>query len=230
MAEGTAFAEMISKIAHELRSPLTSVKGFSATLVKRWDAFTDEQRKQFVATIHQDSLRMARVVAEVVDLARIESGRLELNPSDVHLLSLCEKAHANVSNLPGAERVSIEVSDDLFVRGDFDRLEHVVSNLIENAVKFSDEGSITVGAQAQPENKVELRVSDLGVGIDSEILPGVFDGPAPRGGRATPSGTGLGLYLSRRLIEAHGGTISAASEPGEGSTFTVVLPSGTTTQ
>ena len=224
MAQEQGFAEMISKIAHELRSPLTSVKGFSATLVKRWDSFTDEQRKQFVETIHQDSLRMARVIAEVVDLARIESGRLELNHAEVHLHSLCERAVKNVETLAGSERVVIEVDEDICVWGDLQRLEHVVSNLIENAVKFSDEGSISVSAQAHPDDTVEFRVSDQGVGIDPERLDSVFDGPGERAGRATPSGTGLGLYLSKRLVEAHYGTISAASEKGAGSSFTVVLP------
>ena len=223
MVSNQGFAEMISKIAHELRSPLTSVKGFSATLVKRWDSFTDEQRKQFVETIHQDSLRMARVIAEVVDLARIESGRLELNPAEAHLHSLCERAVNNVAALAGSERVVLEVDPDLYVWGDFERLEHVVSNLIENAVKFSDE-SISVSAEARPDGTVELRVTDQGVGIDPDRLESVFDGPGERAGRAMPSGAGLGLYLSKRLVEAHDGTISAASEKGAGSTFTVVLP------
>jgi signal transduction histidine kinase len=224
MASEQGFAEMISKIAHELRSPLTSVKGFSATLVKRWDSFTDEQRRQFVETIHQDSLRMARVIAEVVDLARIESGRLELNPAEAHLHSLCERAVKNVSGLAGAERVVVEVHPDLYVWGDFERLEHVVSNLIENAVKFSDAGGILVSAQARPDDTIEMRVTDEGVGIDPQRLESVFDGPGSRSGKATPSGSGLGLYLSKRLVEAHRGTILAASEQGAGSTFTVVLP------
>ncbi len=215
---------MISKIAHELRSPLTSVKGFSATLVRRWDSFTDEQRKQFVETIHEDSLRMARVIAEVVDLARIESGRLELNPAEAHLHSLCERAAKNIAALAGSDRVVIEIDLDLHVWGDFERLEHVVSNLIENAVKFSDEGSISVSAEARPDGTVAMHVTDQGVGIDPDMLESVFDGPAQRSRRATPSGSGLGLYLSKRLVEAHDGTISAASEPGAGSTFTVVLP------
>ena len=224
MASEQGFAEIISKIAHELRSPLTSIKGFSATLVKRWDSFTDDQRRQFVETIHLDSLRMARVIAEVVDLARIESGRLELNLAEAHLHSLCERAVKNVAALAGSERVVVEVDPDLYVWGDFDRLEHVVSNLIENAVKFSDEGTISVSAEARPDHTVEMRVTDRGVGIDPERLESVFDGPGARSGKATPSGTGLGLYLSKRLVEAHRGAISAESEPGAGSRFTVVLP------
>ena len=218
------FAEMISKIAHELRSPLTSVKGFSSTLVKRWDKFTDEQRYQFVETIHADAERMARVVSEVVDLARIEAGRLELHRSAAHLRSIAERAASNVASLVGSERVVISVSDDLSAWADTERLEHVLTNIVENAVKYSDQGPIEVSATAVDDGIVEVAVSDEGVGIAPDRLPTVFDGPAPTGGRTTPGGTGLGLYLSRRLVEAHGGAIGAESQLGRGSTFTLSLP------
>jgi signal transduction histidine kinase len=218
------FAEMISKIAHELRSPLTSVKGFSSTLVKRWDKFTDEQRYQFVKTIHADAERMARVVSEVVDLARIEAGRLELHRSAAHLRSIAERAASNVASLVGSERVVISVSDDLSAWADAERLEHILTNIVENAVKFSDQGPIEVSATAIGDGMVEVAVRDEGVGIAPDRLPAVFDGPSPSGGRTTPAGTGLGLYLSRRLVEAHGGAIAADSQLGRGSTFTLSLP------
>jgi signal transduction histidine kinase len=218
------FAEMISKIAHELRSPLTSVKGFSSTLVKRWDKFTDEQRYQFVKTIHADAERMARVVSEVVDLARIEAGRLELHRTAAHLRSVAERAASNVGSLVGADRIVISVSDDLSAWADPERLEHVLTNIVENAVKFSDTGPIEVTASPSSDGMVEMAVTDEGVGIPPDRLPRVFDGPAPGGGRTTPAGTGLGLYLSRRLVEAHGGTMGADSHLGRGSTFTVSLP------
>src|SRR3712207_2735425 len=86
------FAELISKIAHELRSPLTSVKGFSATLVKRWDRFTDEQRLQFVETIHSDAERMGRIVSEVLDLARLEANRLEIHPVEVAVAGIARQS------------------------------------------------------------------------------------------------------------------------------------------
>src|SRR5688572_15300924 len=97
--ENHRFAEMISKIAHELRSPLTSIKGFSSTLTQRWDRFTDEQRFQFVETIHADSERMGRIVSEVLDLARIESGRLQLSPRPTSVSGVAETATEHVGKL-----------------------------------------------------------------------------------------------------------------------------------
>ena len=222
--EDQRFAEMISKIAHELRSPLTSVKGFSSTLIKRWEKFTDEQKYQFIETIHADADRMSRIVSEVLDLARLESGRFELHATGIELLPLAEKAATQHVTLPGADRVEVDVPEGLKAWADADRLGHVLSNIVENAIKFSDEGPIVIAARPLDDGTVEITVTDQGVGIEPDRIPGVFAGPAPHGQKATPSGTGLGLYLSRRLVEAHGGKIDVVSEVDRGSKFTVILP------
>jgi signal transduction histidine kinase len=221
-------AEMISKIAHELRSPLTSIKGFSSMLVSKWDRFNDEQRLQFVETIQADAERMGRIVSEVLDLARMEAGRLELHPLPVDLLEVVGRANGRMTELPGADRVAILVPPDLVAWADPDRLEHVVANLIENAIKFSDEGSIAIEGESD-DGWVRLTITDRGVGIEPERIEHVFSGPGgSSGGAATPSGSGLGLYLSRGIIEAHGGSLTASSALGEGSVFTLTLPSGVT--
>ena len=218
------FAELISKIAHELRSPLTSIKGFSATLVKRWDKFSDEQRLQFVETIMHDADRMSRIVSEVLDLARIEAGRLELIKTDASVAAACGKAVEHCSHLPGAERVRVEVSSELSAWADPERLERLIANLVENAIKFSEEGDIVVTAEADGDSVV-ISVSDRGVGIEEDRLPDLFAGPAPAEGRdAMPTGTGLGLYLTKRVVEIHGGQVGVESRRGEGSTFTIRLP------
>lgn len=220
-------ADMITKIAHELRSPLTSIKGFSSMLVSRWDRFTDEQRLQFVDTIRADAERMGRIVSEVLDLARLEAGRLELHPVQVSVVDIVARANARMTELPGADRVSISVPSDLIAWADPDRLEHVVANLLENAIKFSDEGVITVEAHSDDAAWVHINVTDLGVGIEEDRVGTVFSGPAPASGaKSTPSGSGLGLYLSRGIIEAHGGSIVVSSEVDQGSVFTITLPTG----
>ena len=219
-------ADMISKIAHELRSPLTSVKGFSSMLLTRWDRFTDEQRFQFIETIHADAERMGRIVSEVLDLARMEADRLELHQARAEVDDVAHKAATRLGELPGAERIEYAISSGLTVWADAERLEAVLGQLLENAAKYSDEGAIVVAAEPA-EGGVQIRVEDKGVGIEPDVLPHVFSGPAPRGaGYKTPSGAGLGLYLSRGLVEAHGGRISVESAPGQGSVFTVWLPEG----
>lgn len=223
--EDVRFAEMISKIAHELRSPLTSVKGFSATLLKRWERFTDDQRREFVETIHADAERMGRIVAEVLDLARIESGQLELHRQAVDLGEVAKKAVDRLPDGAGAERVEVQIKDGLTAWADPERLGHVIANLVENGIKFSDAGPVTVRATGTSSG-VEIIVTDEGVGIEPERHEAIFSGPAPAGQRSSPSGSSLGLYLTRRLVEAHGGVIEVASEPGAGSTFTVLLPPG----
>jgi signal transduction histidine kinase len=221
--EDARFAELISGIAHELRSPLTSIKGFSSTLVKRWDRFTDEQRFQFVETIQKDSERMARIVSEVVDLARLEANRLELHPQPTEVGGVANRAIEQLSDLAGSDRIVLEVDPGCYAWADPARLEVVIFNLIENAMKFSDDGPIRVTATGE-DGELVLVVKDEGVGIDAERLPGLFDGPAPPGQHASPSGTGLGLLLTSKLVLAHRGTITVESRSPGGSAFTVTLP------
>lgn len=216
----TSFAEIISKIAHELRSPLTSVKGFSATLNSRWDRFTDEQRRELVGVIHNDAERMSRIISEVLDLARLESGRLELRRESTELLPVVEKALGDRSALEGSDRVRVEVPAGVTGWLDPARFLHVVSNLIENAIKFSEEGDVVVRAREEADEAI-LEVEDHGDGIEPQRIEALFQGPGPSGQRSTPSGSGLGLYLSRKLVEAHGGAIDVVSELGKGSTFRV---------
>ncbi|MCA1706633.1 MAG: HAMP domain-containing histidine kinase [Actinobacteria bacterium] len=223
MTDQVSFAELISKIAHELRSPLTSVKGFSSTLVSRWDRFTDEQRRELVGVIHSDAERMGRIVSEVLDLARLESNRLELRQVSAELAPIGQKALEDRAALEGADRVELQVPEGVKAWVDPDRFLHVASNLVENAIKFSDDGPIVVSARTEGDDTI-FEVTDEGVGITSDRIEGIFSGPGPTGQKSTPSGTGLGLYLSRRLIEAHKGSIEVASEAGRGSRFTVRVP------
>lgn len=219
------FAEMISMMAHELRSPLTAVKGFSATLVSKWDRFSDEQRKELIGTIHQDAERMGRIIAEVLDIARAEAGRLELAKTEIELVTLVAEAIESVGTERPTDRVEVSIPDDLKVLADPERIGHVVRNLIENGIRFSTEGPVRLAASSEGSD-CKVEVSDRGIGIEPERLDSVFEGPGPKGQVATPRGTGLGLYLAKKVVEAHGGSISVSSEPDHGSTFTFILPGG----
>lgn len=216
---------MIATIAHELRSPLTSIKGFSATLVSRWDRFDDGQKLELVTAIYHDSERMSRIISEVLDLARLEADRLELNRTMCEVAPIAEEAISHLKTLPGASRIEVESSPEAIVFADARRLQHVLFNLLENAVRFSDDGRVSLVA-APSGDRVSISVTDSGSGIPPDRLEAIFLGP--RGGThdAVPQGTGLGLYLSRLLVEAHGGTIDVRSRLGEGSTFTVTMPAG----
>jgi len=195
-------------------------------LVTRWDRFTDEQRLQFIETIHADAERMGRIVTEVLDLARMEAGRLELHPLNVSVPEIVQRALDRLNELPGSERIETRIPQGLTAWADAERLEGVVANLIENGVKFSDTGPVIVEADSNPAGMMVLTVSDEGVGIAPEDLGSVFAGPSGSTSRATPSGSGLGLYLSKGLIEAHGGSLTVTSTLHKGSVFSITLPAG----
>lgn len=217
------FAAMISSIAHELRSPLTSVKGFSATLLKRWDRFSDEQRYELVGTINADAERMTRIISAVVDLAKIESGNLKLHKVELNLATLVDEAIEEVALIPGAERVKNLLPGTVTVEADCDRLMHVLRSLVENAVKFSDEGPITITGETLGD-EVVLKISDEGVGISAELIHDMFTKPGSRLEEGIPLATGLGLYLSKLILRLHDGDLTAQSTEGERSVFKLSLP------
>jgi len=222
MTDEARFAELISEAGHELRSPLTSIKGFSSTLVKRWDRFTDEQRLQFIETIHADSERMSRIVSEVLDLARAEAGRLELQLGPVDLSVSTKMVLERLEDQAGIERVEVDIPDGLSAWTDRERFERSLENLVENAIKFSDEGAVRVSASEEHDD-VLVTIADSGEGIAPERLPHLFSGPGPRGQKA-PTAMGLGLLLTKQTLRAQGASISVESQLGAGTTFTIKLP------
>lgn len=219
---GGDLAELISEMAHELRSPLTSIKGFSSTLVSRWASLPDEQRYQFVDMIHTDADRMSRMVSEIVDLARLEVGRLPLNRTEASIRQIVDKA---VDNLVDTERVTVDVKDELTAWTDAARLTDVMATVVASALELSDHGSVEVGAGLSG-GRVELRVVAVGARVAADALAHLFEPPSPeRARRTAASGGGLRLYLMRRLVEAQGGSIKVVA--GEDAAFVVSLPTGT---
>ena len=218
-------ANLVSTVAHELRSPLTSVKGFTATLLAKWDRFDDEQKKVMLATVNADADRVTRLITELLDVSRIDAGRLEIRKQVVDLEAAVRKAVASrVATGEEEDRFVVEVHDGLPETWvDPDKLQQVVGNLLENAVRHG-EGTVTVTVQPlADEDGVEVTVGDEGPGIPEEIATRVFT-RFWRGNRR--GGTGLGLYIVKGLVEAHGGTVEVTRSPSGGALFRFVLPAG----
>jgi PAS domain S-box-containing protein len=216
--------ELISTLSHELRSPLTSVKGFTSTLLHRWDRFSDDQKQEMLATVNMDADRVTRLIRELLDVSRIDAGRLELRRQEFDLAAMAEGITGRFELQHDGHAFQISFPDGFpRVYADPDKVEQVLTNLVENAVKYSDGGTVTVTGSAT-DDAVEIAVADQGVGIPPDQLPLIFTKFYRRAGQGAPSGTGLGLFIARGLVEAHGGRIWADSAPGRGTELRFRLP------
>ncbi|RFU37372.1 PAS domain-containing protein [Actinomadura logoneensis] len=221
-------ADLVSTVAHELRSPLTSVKGFTATLLAKWHRFNDDQKLVMLETVNADADRVTRLITELLDVSRIEAGRLEMRRQVVDLADEVRKIIAGrVAAGDPADRFRFETRGELpELWLDPDKIDQVIGNLVENAVRH---GAGTVTIVVEPDAHKEgaaVSVRDEGEGIPPEAAQRVFRqfwrGPAS--GRR--GGTGLGLYIVKGLVEAHGGTITVRRAPGGGAEFRFTVPAG----
>ncbi|MGH9056590.1 MAG: ATP-binding protein [Acidimicrobiales bacterium] len=215
--------EVVSTVSHELRSPLTSVKGFTSLLLNRWDRLDDGQKRMMLEQVYHDADRVTRLIGELLDISRLESGRLVLHRQLVDLARLAgavvDKVRLEYPQLDAA----IDFPDRFpKVYADPDKVEQVVTNLVENACKYASPAGIVVRGRATPA-EVHVSVVDEGEGIAPSDLPKVFT-KFFRQPLGRPTGSGLGLWISRGLVEAHGGRLSVESEAGKGSTFMFSLP------
>ncbi len=216
-------ADLIATVAHELRSPLTGIKGFTATLLAKWDRFSEDQRRLMLEAVDSDADRLTRLIAELLDVARIDAGRLELRRVPTDLAALVRK-RVEARTVAGveADRFAVDIADDLpEVWVDPDKMGQVLDNLIENALKHGD-GTVTVTVRQDPDGLV-LSVADQGPGIPpgrAHRIFGRFWKGSERGG------TGLGLYVVNGIVEGHGGRIALVPPPEGGARFVVVLPVG----
>ena len=233
-------AELVSTVAHELRSPLTSVKGFTATLLNKWGRFTDDQKRVMLETVNADADRVTRLITELLDVSRIESGRMEVHRQLVDLPDRVRKIIAGrVAAGDAEDRFRLEVHRGLPETWlDADKIDQILCNLVENAVRHGA-GIVTIvveparmdGEAALPAavglgvpDAASVSVRDQGEGISPEVAPRVFR-RFWRGKRR--GGTGLGLYIVKGLVEAHGGTIGVRRAPGGGAEFRFIVPAGT---
>ena len=220
---GVSGIEIVSTVSHELRSPLTSVKGYTSLLLNRWDRLRDDQKKMMLEQVNHDADRVTRLITELLDISRLETGRLRLRRQLVDL----PRITATVVEKVGMEYPELEVATEFpaefpKVYADPDKVEQVLTNLVENACKYaSPRGLRIVGGISA--GMVSVSVTDHGEGIPAADLPKVFT-KFFRRSEGKPTGSGLGLWISRGLVESHGGDLSAESNVGIGSTFSFTLP------
>jgi signal transduction histidine kinase len=241
--------EFINIAAHELRTPAQSILGY-AELAKADPQYIEKQIQSFIDVVYRNAFRIQKLTKDILDVTRIESHTLKLNKTRVNLKDIILNAIEDTKLKPMPEcsnKVKLEFknrerdkaaelvshSDDIFVQADTDRITQVISNLLDNALKFTRDGLVSVGIARKIEKKegpekedekvVVVSVEDTGSGIDPEIYPRLFTKFSSK----SFSGTGLGLYISKSIIEAHGGKIWAQSNKGHGecgATFSFSLP------
>jgi len=222
-------SDFINSASHELRTPLTSIKGYSEFLEDGIGGELTAQQELFVTQIQQSADRLQFLVEDLLDFARLEAGTFRLSPQEADLSRVVEKGLSSLLPQASDSKLTLEAevpTDPMILRMDPKRIEQVLFNLVGNAIKFTPAGGRIRVSVAPREAEFELAIQDTGVGIPPEHLPRLFEKffqVDPTNTREH-SGAGLGLAISKSLIEAHGGRIGVESQPGEGSTFWFTLP------
>jgi signal transduction histidine kinase len=220
-------ADFVSLVSHELRAPMASLVGSSQTLRQRWRELNPDQRESFLALIGSETERLAALVGDVLDTSRIEAGTFTYRFGEVDLGALVRDSVASVSLAQDEVSVTADVRGELpSVRGDRDRLQQVLANLLDNAVKFSPVGEEVRVNAFHRDSRVRIEVSDRGPGVAPEQQRVIFEkfGRGHSAGSPGKPGTGLGLFIARSIAEAHGGSLEVESRPERGATFTLMLP------
>jgi PAS domain S-box-containing protein len=219
--------DFISSVSHELRTPLTAIKAYTATILRDPD-MPEHTRRKFLAIIDKESNRLARLIEDILDISKIESGNIRINRQVVDMVSVIDQVSSALEPLAEEKdiQLSMEIGDGISeLPGDESKIQSVVTNLLTNAIKFTPKGGqVSVSVRNEGEN-VLICVSDTGIGIPKEALPKIFDRfhRVHRPGEQT-QGTGLGLAIMKEIVSMHGGRIEVESEVNQGTTFNVFLP------
>lgn len=216
------YSALFNSISHELRTPLASIIGSVTSLLEDDDLFTPKDRQQLMLNVKQGALRMERLVSNLLDMARLESGLLKLKKEWCDVQDLIGVASSQTKTLRGRDITIIIEPDMPLISADFVLMEQVLSNLLDNAAKYS-KGEIIVSAQKKI-NDLEISISDYGPGIPFEERERIFDKFYRLNTTKTISGTGLGLTICKTIVEAHGGRIRIDDNPSGGVVFVVTLP------
>ena len=218
-------SEFLARMSHDLRTPMNAIIGYTRILLRRLEDTIDDRQYRNLDHIQTSANHLLNLINDILDLSKIEADRIDIKPEPVDLKELVTECVVSVESLVQSE-VTLEQHLEKVdpIRTDADRLHRVVMNLLSNALKFTDEGSITLSLRSVDE-WLELSVADTGMGIPAEDLPHIFDEfrQIERQGGIEKEGTGLGLAIARKSVELLGGTILVESEVGTGTTFTLKI-------
>ena len=223
----SARQEFVANVSHELRTPLSLIKGYTETLLD--GARNDpEVATRFLQTIDRNAERLTLLIDDLLTISELESGRVKLDLQTVALAPLVAKVLEDFKGRAAARQITlVNHAPEVAVRADVNRLEQVLGNLVDNAIKYGRaQGTVTIGARATEQGEVEICVQDDGPGIPPEALKRVFERfyRVDKARSREQGGTGLGLAIVKHIVQSHGGRVWATSEPGRGTSFYFVLP------
>jgi PAS domain S-box-containing protein len=222
-------SEFLANMSHELRTPLNSIIGFSDMLLDEIPGEINDKQSQYIYNISQSGKHLLNIINEILDISKIESGKMKLYKEKVALDEVYTELYSTIKHLADKKNIDIKISldsEENYVSADRAKLKQILFNLTSNAIKFTENGGDVIINTSTNEKFVHISVIDTGIGIPKEGLKRLFtpfmqlDSSEAR----KYEGTGLGLALSKELVELHGGSIWAESEPGKGSNFTFTLP------
>ena len=225
-------SEFISLASHQLRGPLTAIKGYGSMILEGDFGPITDPIKEAVTKIFQSTSDLVVLVGDYLDVSRIEQGRMQYN---FEHFDISQEIETVITELrPTLEKAHLTIAYDVdkslqyFVDGDRGKIKQVIGNIVDNSIKYTPQGGIHVWLAKKDNNKVLITVSDTGVGIKKEVLPNLFEKftRAPDASKTNIMGTGLGLYIAKKMIEAHHGRIWAESAgEGKGASFFIELDS-----
>ncbi|MGH2711181.1 MAG: sensor histidine kinase, partial [Actinomycetota bacterium] len=219
-------SDFISNVSHELRTPLTAIEGIGVTLERHWGELDEKTHREFLGHLNANATSLHQIITTLLDFAKIEAGRLDLEVQDVNVHAWLESLLARLRSVTDSHQVSLEAPASVVVRGDPILLDRVVENLVSNAVKHTPHGTRVTLAASTDDGQATISVSDDGPGIPAGELPYLgerfFRGDAPINNQT--HGTGLGLAFAREILRLHGSDLEVESEQGRGSRFSFRLP------
>jgi two-component system phosphate regulon sensor histidine kinase PhoR len=219
--------DFISSISHELRTPLTSIKAYTETILHDFD-MPEQTKRQFLGIVDEESNRLANLIEGLLEVSRLESGTVKISREPVDITAIIRGVWSALQPLADKKNIqlNIDVGDELpQLLGDESKIQSAVTNLVNNAIKFTPEGGQVSVSARQQADEIVIRISDTGMGIPKEALAKIFERfyRVPHPGKQIP-GTGLGLTIVQKIVTMHGGRIEVESEVNRGTAFTVFLP------